>query len=77
MIRTVQVTEIKFDFEDDDDGILPEDEQQEVIDSVLGEIYEIEVDSDDDDELTYELLEEISNQTGWLIENLDFRHILR
>lgn len=76
MIRTVQVTEIKFDFEDDD-GILPEDEQQEVIDSVLGEIYEIEVDSDDDDELTYELLEEISNQTGWLIENLDFRHILR
>jgi hypothetical protein len=66
----LQVTAIEFDFETEDDA-LTVDEQQQVIDSVLGKVYEV-TDTEDEDLQTYELLEAISNETGWCIHNLDY-----
>lgn len=67
-----QITDIKFDFtgcvETHGSYELPEDEQKEVLDSVIGSFWE----ADDEDDL----VDEISNGTGWLIESLDFVHVL-
>ena len=67
-----QITDIKFDFtgcvETHGSYELPEDDQKEVLDSVIGEIWE----ADDEDDL----VEEITCATGWLIESLDFVHVL-
>jgi hypothetical protein len=43
---TLQVTEVLFDFDDED--FTPE-EQQAVVDSVLGNVFEVEVDDANDD----------------------------
>ena len=53
------VESIEFDFEDSQ-GVLPPDQQKEVIDSTLG-VWHV----DDEDEL----LEKISNETGWLVSS--------
>ena len=42
---TLQVTEATFDFDDQDFTV---EEQQEVINSVVGNVFEVEVDDDDD-----------------------------
>ena len=42
---TLQVTEVSFDFDDLDFTV---EEQQSVIDSVVGNTFEVEVDDDDD-----------------------------
>lgn len=66
-----QVMSIEFDFtgclETQGSYELPEEEQQEVIDSVLGEIFEAE--SEDD------LADVISDHTGWCIKYIDYRPI--
>ena len=66
-----QVTEIEFDFDDDyaegwGGDPIP---QQEIIDDVIGQIWE----ADDEDDL----VEEITCATGWCIKSLNFRHILK
>ena len=53
------VESIEFDFEDSQ-GVLPPDQQKEVIESTLG-VWHV----DDEDEL----LEKISNTTGWLVSS--------
>ena len=53
------VESIEFDFEDSQ-GVLPPDQQKEVIDNTLG-VWHVQ----DEDEL----LEHISNTTGWLVES--------
>ena len=53
------VESIEFDFEDSQ-GVLPPDQQKEVIDSTLG-VWHV----DDEDEL----LEKISDTTGWLVSS--------
>ena len=67
-----QVTEIQFDFtgclETHGSYELPEEEQKEVYDEVLGSFWEA-VDGDD-------LIEEITAATGWFINSIDYRHIL-
>ena len=68
-----QVTEIQFDFtgclETWGSYELPEEEQKEVYDEVLGSFWEAE-DGDD-------LVEEITAATGWFINSIDYRHILK
>lgn len=68
-----QVTEIQFDFtgclETHGSYELPEEEQKEVYDEVLGSFWEA-VDGDD-------LIEEITAATGWFINSIDYRHILK
>jgi len=72
---TLQVTEVSFDFDDLDFSV---DEQQEVINSVVGNVFEIEVDDDDDDEAIANcLVEEVTDYTGWCVFGLDFVHILK
>jgi hypothetical protein len=66
-----QVTEIEFDFDDADDedwGGHPIP-QQEIIDEIIGTIWEA-VDGDD-------LIEEITSATGWCVKTIDYRHVLK
>ena len=71
----LHVTEVAFDF---DDGDFTLEEQQSVIDSVVGNTYEVEVDDDDGDEAIADaLVEEVTDLTGWCVVSLDYRHVLR
>jgi len=71
---TLQVTEVSFDFDDEDFTV---EEQQEVINSVVGHVFEVEVDDDDNDEdIAHALVEEVTDATGWCVFSLDFVHIL-
>ena len=72
---TLQVTEVSFDFDDEDFTV---EEQQEVINSVVGNVFEVEVDDDDNDEdIANCLVEEVTDYTGWCVFGLDFVHILK
>jgi len=69
-----QVTQIEFDFEEDNDILRGTDEewkeyQEMVIDDTVGQIWEA-IDEDD-------LVEEITTATGWCIKSLDYRHVLK
>jgi hypothetical protein len=73
-VLTLQVTEVSFDFDDEDFTV---EEQQEVINSVVGHVFEVEVDEDDNDEdIANALVEEVTDATGWCVFGLDFVHIL-
>ena len=61
-----QITEIEFDF---DDAFEVENYDQDVIDEVKATIW----DADDEDDL----IEEITSATGWCINSIDYRHILK
>jgi len=71
---TLQVTEVSFDFDEED---FTEEQRQDVIDSVLGNFFEVEVDDDDDDfAIADVLVEEVTDATGWCVFSLDFVHVL-
>ena len=71
---TLQVTEVLFDFDDDD--FTPE-EQQLVVDTTLGEFFEVEVDdANDDREVADALVEEVADFAQWCVVSLNFRHVL-
>ena len=71
---TLQVTEVQFDFDDED--FTPE-EQQAVLDDVLGNVFEVEVDdANDDREVADALVEEVTDYAGWCVCSLDFVHVL-
>jgi len=73
-LRTLQVTEVSFDFDDLD---FTEEDQQRVIDSVVGNVFEVEVDDADDDEAIADaLVEEVTDYAGWCVFSLDFVHVL-
>ena len=61
-----QVTQIEFDF---DDSFEVENYDQDVIDEVLATTW----DADDEDDL----IEEITCASGWCINSIDYRHILK
>ena len=70
---TLQVTEVLFDFDDLD--FTPE-EQQAVVDSVLGNVFEVEVfDPNNDDELADAIVEEVTDATGWCVVSLNYRQV--
>lgn len=65
-----QVTAVEFDFDDDEIEEQSKDEvnyKQEAIDSVLGEIFEVEHEE--------QLCDVISDQVGWCIKNLIYRRV--
>ena len=71
----LQVTEVQFDFDDLD---FTPDEQQSIIDSVIGNVFEVEVDdTDTDEEIAQALVEEVTDYAGWCVYSLDFVHILK
>ena len=63
-----QVTKVEFDFVDDE-GELPIDIQNEILDDV----YNIVWDADDDEDL----VEELTCATGFCVKSIDFKHILK
>ena len=63
-----QVTKVEFDFVDDE-GELPIDIQNEILDDV----YNIVWDADDDEDL----VEELTCATGFCVKSIDFEHILK
>ena len=70
----LQITEIKFDFDDEDFTLK---EQQAVLDDVLGNVFEVEVDDGYDVEaLVDALVEEVTDYAGWCVCSLDFVHVL-
>ena len=69
----LHVTEVLFDFDDLD--FTPE-EQQSVVDSVLGNVFEVEVDDGyDDGEVADALVEEVTDATGWCVVSLNYRQV--
>ena len=62
-----RVTKINFDFEDDNFELSPI-EQQEVIEETLATTWEA---TDGDD-----LVEEITNATGWCVNSIDYCYVL-
>ena len=69
-LTTLQLTEVQFDFDDLDFTV---EEQQSVIDSVLGSTFEFEFDDDVDEETVAQaLVEEVTDYTGWCVCSLDF-----
>jgi hypothetical protein len=69
----LHVTEVTFDFDDEDFTLK---ERQSVINSVVGNTYEVEVETDDDAEIADALVEEVTDATGWCVCALDFVHVL-
>jgi hypothetical protein len=71
---TLQVTEVQFDFDEED--FTPE-EQQSVVDSVVGNVFEVEVlNPNDDGEVADALVEEVTDFAEWTVFSLDFVHVL-
>jgi hypothetical protein len=71
---TLQVTEVLFDFDDDDFTL---EEQQSVVDSVLGNVFEVEVDdANDDREVADALVEEVTDWAQWCVVSLNYRRVL-
>ena len=81
MIRTVQITDISFDCSLDDLDWTEQDQlelEERLPHHYIGMVVELEVDDDADDyEITEELLDEVSCDSGWCINSIDFRHILK
>ena len=66
----LHVTEVLFDFDDEDFTL---EEQQSVVDSVLGNTYQVEV--DDEDDVADALVEDVTDYTGWCVVSLNYRQL--
>ena len=64
-----QVTEVHFDFTLDSEEEITQEEMDEAVDCALSTVW----DADDEDDL----IEEITAATGWFINSIDYRHILK
>ena len=69
---TLQVTEVQFDFDDLD--FTPE-QQQEVVDYTLDNIFEVEVDDVGDERQIEGALVEVLQSTGWCVVSLNYRQV--
>lgn len=70
----LHVTEVSFDFDDEDFTL---EEQQSVVDSVLGNTFSVEVDDDDTEEdVANALVEHVTDLTGWCVFSLDYRQVV-
>ena len=70
---TLQVTEVQFDFDDEDFTL---EEQESVIDSVVGNTYEVEVDdANDEREVADALVECVTDLTGWCVVSFNYRQV--
>ena len=69
----LHVTEVQFDFDDQDFTL---EEQQSVVDSVLGNTYRVEVDdANDDREVADALVEEVTDWAQWCVVSLNYRQV--
>ena len=82
MIRSVQITDIDFDLTLDDEDAWENDDpemlQERLQNGYIGKIIELEVPDDaSEDEIVDELLDEVSCMSGWCINSINYRHILK
>ena len=69
----LQVTEVEFDFDEED--FTPE-QQQEVVDYALGNTFEVEVDDANDElEVADALVECVTDLTSWCVVSLNYRQV--
>jgi hypothetical protein len=69
----LQVTEVQFDFDEED--FTPE-QQQEVVDSVVGNTFEVEVDdANDEREVADALVECLTDLTNWCVVSLYYHEV--
>jgi len=77
---TVQITEISFDCSLDDADWSESDQvctEEKLSEEYTGMVVELDLDNDaTDDEVSDELLEEVSTSSGWCINSLDYRLVL-
>ena len=76
MMPTIQVFDVKFDTTDDGFGDLSVEETLQLERDIEGQIFEIDCDPNDTEEFEYQICEEISCETGWLVSHFNYRHIL-
>ena len=70
---TLQVTEVLFDFEE---GDITLEDQQSVVDYVLGNVFEVEVlNPNDDDEIADVLVEEVTDSVSFCVVSLNYRQV--
>ncbi len=62
-----QVTKIEFDFAGD--NLFTENDRLDLIEETIGSIWEV----DDEDDL----IDEITTASGWCINSIDYRHVLK
>jgi len=65
-VMQFQVTEIEFDFDDEE---LSSFDKDEITSQYVGDVWEA-----DDEE---DLVEEITAASGWCIKSIDYRHVLK
>ena len=69
----LHVTEVQFDFDDEDFTV---EEQQSVIDSVVGNTFEVEVDdANDAGEVGDVLVECLTDLTNWCVVSLNYYEV--
>ena len=69
----LHVTEVQFDFDDEDFTV---EEQQSVIDSVVGNTFEVEVDdANDAGEVGDVLVECLTDHTNWCVVSLNYYEV--
>ena len=64
-----QVTDIHFDFGDSFEPIITNEEMDEIVDETFSTIWEA---ADEED-----LVEEITSATGFCINSIDYKHVLK
>ena len=81
MIRTLQIVNVSFDCSLEDDNWTEKDQietEAKLAESYVGEIIEVEVDDDaTEDEMFDEGMDGVSDMSGWCINSIEFRHVLR
>jgi len=70
---TLQVTEVQFDFDEED---FTAEQQQEVVDYALGNTFEVEVDDvGDERQIADALVECVTDLTSWCVVSLNYRQV--
>jgi hypothetical protein len=72
---TVQVYNVSFDTTDEGFDALTPSQVKMLEGDIEGRIFEIDADSNDTEEFEYEICEEITSETGWLVNTFDYRLI--
>ena len=74
---TIQVYDVKFDTTDEGFDSLSPSEVKTLVDDIEGRIFEIECHPDADiAEFEYHICEEITSETGWLVNTFSYRHVV-
>jgi len=73
---TVQVYDVKFDTTDEGFESLTHSQVKMLEGDIEGQIFEIDCDPNDTEEFEYQICEEITSETGWLVSHFNYRHIL-